>query len=879
MTSTVTIEDDVRAQARRAYDAFNGRVLPWAGPVARAMTGNPKLKVKISPTGVPSTDGSTIYLRVDHRLGEYIPHQKDRCGDYGPNGRQECEACALFEEILIECMHEVAHITENSFDNILPSEVEELVDRAVADLSGPKAAAIRNRVEKMRSATRLTNFWEATHALSPYLKTVLNALEDARINAAMYKARPGTHRMFHSHMVGVFEDGIVRPDGKVEHWKDQPIDAQVMIGLFVKASGYTMDPEWFSEEAIKVLSDRKLDKMLKEIVGLRSVRQVFRKSLPVLDRIQELGYCKRHEEKEEDQQEAEPAEDETDGKSESSEDNEPQESSGTDLEQEDDSYDEDDDDAEDFGDEDDDDFGDDDSDDGDDAVSDDDDGEGADAADDDDSDDDGHGDGEESDDSGTTDDTDDKSTSSDGTGSESLEDQDDADGEDGADDESGDDDGEASDSETDADGEQGSDDGDEDGDGESADDFNDGGTESSHGDGDSTDGDGDDDSDTDDSEAGEDTHGDASDGASRGIGAESDGDDEPTMSPEEIDALRSRLGGHGGATNLTPEEQADLRNFLEEVQKLIEQGDFFDQPSTEIRGLNVHKMVRGHATRRGYEIGWQHSVPTFTKVDDSVVLPALNRARVVFSDNRKYRTEPHLKTGAINRSVLGRRAPVGDPRLFEKRSKPGKKDYFVVIGLDMSASAKAYDAGVDEYGTWMQRIEVMKRAVYVQAELLNRLGIKFAVYGHTGYYHDARNRDYALDVEIFEIKSAAESWGPEAKDRLGRVSAASANLDGHTIEFYRKRLQESHATDRILLYYTDGQMPAENYAEELEILQRELKIMQRSGIRFLGVGLNSNAPSKYGLKTVMIQDLKDIKLVVDALQSELQGAMVGRGMG
>ena len=61
--------------------------------------------------------------------------------------------------------------------------------------------------------------------------------------------------------------------------------------------------------------------------------------------------------------------------------------------------------------------------------------------------------------------------------------------------------------------------------------------------------------------------------------------------------------------------------------------------------------------------------------------PALLRMRVAFADNQRGKQLNHLKSGKINGRVLGKRAHLGDERLFRKKIMPGKKDYFVLLGL------------------------------------------------------------------------------------------------------------------------------------------------------------------------------------------------------
>ena len=143
------------------------------------------------------------------------------------------------------------------------------------------------------------------------------------------------------------------------------------------------------------------------------------------------------------------------------------------------------------------------------------------------------------------------------------------------------------------------------------------------------------------------------------------------------------------------------------------------------------------------------------------------------------------------------------------------------------------------------------------------------VFAHTANYHDSASYLEGIDLDIYHIKDEGEPWTSKTKERLLAIKSAAANIDGHTLEFYRKKLLESSATDKILLYYTDGAMPMENYTEELEILKREITYCKRDNITLLGVGIGTNSPVAHGLDTVQVDDSSGIINVVTHLAKRL----------
>jgi hypothetical protein len=64
-------------------------------------------------------------------------------------------------------------------------------------------------------------------------------------------------------------------------------------------------------------------------------------------------------------------------------------------------------------------------------------------------------------------------------------------------------------------------------------------------------------------------------------------------------------------------------------------------------------------------------------------------------------------------------------------------------------------------------------------------------------------------------------------------------------------------------------MPAANYQDELETLQREVDLYKRAGIIMLGVGVGTDSPSKWGMDTVRINHKGDVGKVIKHLERRL----------
>ena len=83
-------------------------------------------------------------------------------------------------------------------------------------------------------------------------------------------------------------------------------------------------------------------------------------------------------------------------------------------------------------------------------------------------------------------------------------------------------------------------------------------------------------------------------------------------------------------------------------------------------------------------------------------------------------------------------------------------------------------------------------------ELLTGVGVKFAMYAHSGRY----DKGYTSVLVTHKvIKAPDEPWTQEAKDRLQHVGREdTGNFDGHSLEQYRKIIETRRETDKMVLY-------------------------------------------------------------------------------
>jgi len=728
------------------------------------------------------------------------------------------------EDVNITLIHEIAHIVYETFEKVSGYERANILRNAIkAECNGQSESSRAAKLaKKLDTAPDLLkqDYLNLLQFVSPFMPVLFNAAEDVRVNGKMQSYLPGTRIMFNAQINKIFKHGIEQHDGQVKMWSDAQPNSQAIIAVYCKVSNLDYQ-DWLAPEVVAGLDDPALDTVCADMAKAKSARAIYRLCYPLLENLRRLGFCKSPDDPEDDPQSESEEDEEGKGATGETPGDSDQSTAGGSA-------------AGSSG------------------------GKSGEAM--------GSGGGSHSDNSEESPGTEasaDKTEPDSGTGPDDTDESDDSSG--SVESEDKDQDGSNS-SESDTEDPIGADN-----------------TE-----------------DTD--EAGADTDASTSQDQSSGPynaapwvespemgddSTDSDSgpqiavkDEEPSVSevpeepytdadmerdgtPDEMERLLNIFGGHA-EKNEESEEPKTYKVRLEEaemkqaIERAVEQVAVFDRPSINIGTLKLIKY--GEQKEGYYGSPWSttrgRASRTMPEVPERILISALQKLRLAFQDNKRAYVERNRKSGKIDTRVLGKRIATNDDRLFIKKTQPVKKDYFVVVGLDCSGStgARPHDR------SFPCRLDLMKAACFAKCELLHRLGVEFAVYGHSG--------DLSA-VEIFQIKGPDEKWGVKQKEALATLQPYSANLDGHTLEFYRKVAQASRATDKVILYYTDGHMPLENYAEELVILQDEIKTCARAGIKLVGIGVETDAPADHGLDTIRLDGINDIPAVVEALRKRL----------
>lgn len=913
-TAQQSVIDARSNQAWRAVRQFTA-MLPTFTSFARMATGNNKVTVRLGKQGA-QTDGSSIWIFPPISLGEERIHDRSKCDRRGYDKRQMCKACDAREVSLFYLFHEIAHI---AFDSVV-RPLDYLVDKVEAMIDDWHPAGVCSHAGYMKRQAQIAeNYMALGGAHNGFLPTIVNALEDARVNARMFRTRPGLKIMFEAGTVRVFEKGIELSTGEVILWRDQKPNPAAIIGLFLLSSGYRVEEGYFSEQVSELLLDATLVKLCDRVVRANSAHQIMEISIDTFKRLNELGFCNvpkceasppipapSTDPDDEEQDANEPTDGDPDSGGSSSPSGDADEGdqsddsgsvppdngdTGSGVDGEDQQPDSTTQDAGPTGPDSDDSEYNEDSGDGDSK--------------------DGTGNG--AGDSRTTEDPEgtEDPASADGDVRGSDDDDDSSEGEDdlggsseSTEDVAHSDEGSAGSGSS---GASGNDNGDDQSDSELASPSS---ADAESDDGDST-------SESEDDDEGESSSKSASDANNKNEDQTPSVDDENAVEPVEPDVSESVWDDPAAATAAarqyerneqpaladygSPSEVADLvktfgahedvddfdvddsgishTHFGDEehehedqyerqtrelqertaLERAVKQSAAFDTQSHNLGGLKVFDYPMR-------SVRWADTSPRFSpddfKASEGIMGPAVMRARLVFEDNVRSRKERNLKSGRVDAKVLGKRAPFGDERIMSKKRRPGKKSRFYAIGVDISGST-----------SWYERNARIKRAVMAQAELLHRVGVTFAIYGMTGGQHveDLRKREWGVqdDIWVMKVKGPEDPWNVTTQQKLADLDPVAENYDGHNIEFLRKICDTRSETDRGIIYYTDGEMPAANADEELVVLNDELRICRMRKYGLLAVGINTDSPRQYGLDTVQVDSDADITKVVEQLGRHL----------
>lgn len=297
-----------------------------------------------------------------------------------------------------------------------------------------------------------------------------------------------------------------------------------------------------------------------------------------------------------------------------------------------------------------------------------------------------------------------------------------------------------------------------------------------------------------------------------------------------------------------------------ELDDIIIQVEFYDEvDSTGKIGKpifnNKKKLINRYRDHKGIN-GTGVEV-----IDKKASGPALLHARKIFSQTKLDKNTHGLKKGKLDSKTLGSRAWADDGRIFKKKIRAQGINSEVLIGLDFSSSTTFT---YDDFN--VKIIDNIKVIASLTGNILNACGIPFSM-----FIHNTSNTGGVSQV-VSTVKDINDQWDTNSKKILKLYTAGGGSLDGHNLQIYRKKLQKSKAKRKVLIYFTDGDIPATITDIEEPLVTIEVKKLKDAGIVMLGVGLRTDSPKRVGMDTIVVKSSSEISTVLKEIEKRIEKA-------
>lgn len=236
----------------------------------------------------------------------------------------------------------------------------------------------------------------------------------------------------------------------------------------------------------------------------------------------------------------------------------------------------------------------------------------------------------------------------------------------------------------------------------------------------------------------------------------------------------------------------------------------------------IQKLVKALEARNAKETLYQEVLRELGPLIDQLTF----ELQEIFNKRKHTRWEAGYKSGkkvhvgrAIQEEV--RKASPFETGAFMRREQPQEADYAIELLVDLSGSMDEDDSC---------KILEAYRAVVVLSEVLNNIGIKFAVTGFNSKLHDFKiyGEDLGDTVRqgyekmLFEVTSFRAQY----------------NDDGWALDTVHDRVLRQEEKQKIIFVISDGQ-PAPSFAHRSYDLRAVISKVLKSKVKLIGLGLGS----------------------------------------
>ena len=228
--------------------------------------------------------------------------------------------------------------------------------------------------------------------------------------------------------------------------------------------------------------------------------------------------------------------------------------------------------------------------------------------------------------------------------------------------------------------------------------------------------------------------------------------------------------------------------------------------------------------------------------------------------------EQSLKSMSRNRNLNNRENGNLNMRALHVIAKNLSNSIFykTVKGISLDTTVTLL---IDESGSTSNLTSQFMALSIAISEVLDRLGIKFEVLGHSTSYGAEKNftdeeRKFFTrknPILFLEHKRFNDNYRKE-KYRLGSMSSYCNNVDGEVLLEAFKRANEHRASRHIILVLSDGEPSGTRYNAGCENLVKAVNFCRKNGTEVYAFGIGTDEPGKFYGKDnfIYIENVKNL---------------------
>jgi len=314
-----------------------------------------------------------------------------------------------------------------------------------------------------------------------------------------------------------------------------------------------------------------------------------------------------------------------------------------------------------------------------------------------------------------------------------------------------------------------------------------------------------------------------------------------------------------------PLNKDDKNDFDETMSRLITDSTLKSAMNADYMPFTKdHDLIEKLPIGSGFEASMSKKL--MEKVDHMVAPLQKDLERAVAARSLATRSHGH-RSGRLHSANLSRLA-LNDDRVFSRKHESRSKDVAVELVVDASGSMGG------------SKIHTASQAAYALSSVLDRLNIKNEVICFTtkelgaSAVNDLRDQQAKHGVRFSRVeglympilKGYEEKMCATVRDRfawLPNTRILRSNVDGESVEIAARRLLARKEAGKIMIVLSDGYPAAAGSRGDLEQhLTRVVKDVSNSGIKVVGIGIESNAVERFYPKYLILNSVEDLPAAV-----------------